>query len=239
MANQYVKRTEEEKRKYVESFLGSSFSYVGGYIDSDHKVTIKCNKCGSVFERSMVSIRHNHSAECDNCNKLAKEEAKRVAEQKRKQDRIEQAEKRKAEKETELFLKTRLVECETCGKVFATTRTRQVCCSAVCQRKKTNRIASHRKDHRIKPDKRINWNITAKKLYDRDAGVCWICGGRCDLKDFIERDGTIICGNNYPSIDHVVPISEGGEDSWENVRLAHRDCNSKRYWGKLTPPLGA
>ena len=35
-----------------------------------------------------------------------------------------------------------------------------------------------------------------------------------------------ICGNNYPTIDHVIPLAKGGMHSWDNVRLAHHNCNS-------------
>lgn len=69
-------------------------------------------------------------------------------------------------------------------------------------------------------------------MFVRDGGVCWICGGKCNPNDYVIRDGYKICGNYYPSVDHIVPICEGGEDSWKNVRLAHRICNSKRYFAE-------
>lgn len=245
-ATQYTKRTEEEKRAYVESFMGDAFSYIGGYIDCEHKVTVRCNKCGDVFERSMVSIRHKYAA-CDNCKRIESEakakekaeaeaETKAIAKAKRHELSKQRQAKRQADKEAERFLKTRLIKCEECGKVFATTRQNAVCCSPECGRKRANRIASHRKDSRIKADKRIDRDITAKKLYDRDGGVCWLCGGLCDLTDYRIKDGTIVCGEKYPSVDHIVAICDGGEDSWENVRLAHRYCNSARYWDRNQPP---
>ena len=57
----------------------------------------------------------------------------------------------------------------------------------------------------------------------------------CDLNDYVVTDNTIICGDYYPSVDHVVAVCDGGEDSWDNVRLAHRICNSMRYYKKVTP----
>lgn len=63
--------------------------------------------------------------------------------------------------------------------------------------------------------------ISLEKLFDRDGGICWLCGKACD----IEADPN---SNNYPSIDHVVPISLGGKDEWQNIKLAHRICNSLR-----------
>ena len=39
---------------------------------------------------------------------------------------------------------------------------------------------------------------------------------------------TFISGNNYPSIDHVIPVSKGGTHTWDNVKLAHRHCNTMK-----------
>ena len=30
------------------------------------------------------------------------------------------------------------------------------------------------------------------------------------------------------NIDHIVPVSKGGEDTLENTQLAHRECNHKK-----------
>ena len=72
----------------------------------------------------------------------------------------------------------------------------------------------------------VDNDITVRGLYLRDGGRCYLCGGLCDWTDFTEIDGTIICGNRYPSIDHVMPLSKGGLHSWDNVKLAHRKFNS-------------
>lgn len=227
--NQNSKRTEEEKQKYVESFLPSGFSYVGGYVDCDHKVTIRCNSCGFEFERSMVSIRHRSETRCSNCTHIRHE---RVEEQKEidRRSREEQKKKKEAKKLTDLFLRTLLVECKECGAIFSTTKPNAVYCSPDCGRRSANRSSSRRKDRRIAKNKRIDRGITAMSLYTRDNGVCWICGGMCDPNDKQTINGTIICGNMYPSVDHIVPVCEGGEDSWENVRLAHRICNTRRFY---------
>lgn len=228
-------KTDEEAKTYVEQFLPSDYSYVGGYVDCEHKVTIRCNKCGDVFDRSMVSIRHGDKTTCRNCAKIKRE-------QRETEKKIEKANKeklaleRQIEKEKDRLSRTRVVTCSICGKAFTTLRRRQECCSAECSRKSANQKASHRKDARISAEKKIDRDITVKKLYTRDNGICWICGNKCDLNDYEEINGTIICGNSYPSIDHIVPVCKGGSDSWDNVRLAHRLCNTQRYWQENTPP---
>lgn len=49
--------------------------------------------------------------------------------------------------------------------------------------------------------------------------TCWICGRKCVPGSH---------GDDAPSVDHVIPISNGGTDTFDNVRLAHRGCNRDR-----------
>lgn len=236
------KRTEQEKKEIVESYLPKQFSYDSGYTNCDRHVNLRCNICGCVFDASMVSVRKNFTIKCPACEDRAKEEQRRIADREKKaSEELRNAKKlqRQSEIDTYLFLHTYQVECVECGKVFVTRKSRQVCCSDECSKKHNNRICSKRKDKRIAKDKRIDKDINVKSLYAKDRGVCWICGGQCDLTDFVERDGVIICGNRYPSVDHVVAISDGGEDSWNNVRLAHRICNTKRFYDERSLPRSA
>ena len=64
------------------------------------------------------------------------------------------------------------------------------------------------------------------KQQKRFRGVCAICGEPCDYCDHEERDGFFIAGDNYPSVDHIVPLAKGGLHSWDNVQLAHFKCNT-------------
>ena len=74
----------------------------------------------------------------------------------------------------------------------------------------------------------IDRDITLQKLFERDGGVCYLCGRPCDFNDVEIRDGVPIYGHDYPSIDHVVPASRGGLHSWKNVKLSHIVCNIKK-----------
>lgn len=69
-------------------------------------------------------------------------------------------------------------------------------------------------------------DITLEKLFDRASGVCSLCGKKCDHMDYELSNGVFIAGDNYPSIDHIKPLSKGGSHTWDNVQLAHRKCNS-------------
>lgn len=57
-------------------------------------------------------------------------------------------------------------------------------------------------------------------IYERDCYICWICGDVCDPDhaDWKWR----------PSFDHVLALSEGGQHAEDNIRTAHRSCNSRR-----------
>lgn len=235
--NQYTKRTEEEKRAYVEKFLDcEQFEYVDGYKHCDSMVRLKCKICGLVFERSMTSIRH-HATTCPHCIEIEwekqredakeREKAKRakIAEENRKKREALRAE-RQAERTAQIEKRRRIAVCPVCGCQFETVKARAVCCSDKC----TKRRANTYKDKRIPKERHIDHNITAIALMERDGGICQLCGLRCDLDDYVvNENGVIICGDYYPSVDHIVPISKGGLHSWSNVRLAHRICNGRIY----------
>lgn len=109
--------------------------------------------------------------------------------------------------------------CVECGEKYIAHYPTSKYCSPTCQRRVTR---TRRKYKDITIDK----GITLRRLAKRDRDRCQICGGLVDWNDKYKTDKTIITGNQYPSIDHIIPIAHGGVHSWENVQLAHRICNS-------------
>lgn len=67
-------------------------------------------------------------------------------------------------------------------------------------------------------------DVDAFVVYERDQGLCGICGGPVDRHDF--------------HVDHVVPLSRGGEHSYANVQLAHPFCNCRKH-NKMIPKEAA
>lgn len=63
-------------------------------------------------------------------------------------------------------------------------------------------------------------NFTVQDLLDRDGRACGIC--HADILDVRYPDMA------SASIDHIVPISRGGEHSMENARATHLWCNISR-----------
>ena len=136
--------------------------------------------------------------------------------QKKEQECRERAERKKKEKEARKIHGT----CCVCGKPFETFNPKQKTCCKECGRK----LQNARKDKRIPKEQIVDKDITLEALYKRDSGVCYLCGEKCDWND--KQYGQV--GPKYPTIDHIVPISIGGLHSWDNVRLAHFECNCNK-----------
>jgi 5-methylcytosine-specific restriction endonuclease McrA len=56
--------------------------------------------------------------------------------------------------------------------------------------------------------------LTRKNLYYRDSNTCQYCGGKFKTKNL--------------NIDHVVPRSRGGRDTWRNLVCACIGCNIRK-----------
>lgn len=59
------------------------------------------------------------------------------------------------------------------------------------------------------------------EVFERDNWTCRICN------ELLDRDAEPN-SDWYPSIDHIVPYSKGGRHTADNLRAAHRWCNSIR-----------
>jgi hypothetical protein len=78
----------------------------------------------------------------------------------------------------------------------------------------------YRKKHRNKNRRRYEKGRVLR-IAKRDAWVCGICG-----KGVVQA---LVYPHPYsPSIDHIVPVSMGGSNRRDNVRLAHLMCNVER-----------
>lgn len=197
-----------------------NFEYAGNFTGVDGYVDLKCKTCGTIIRKSFVAVRHG-TARCDECYRREREQRK---EEKQQQKEKRQKEERKFRKYKIAFKKqpqqAEMKFCPICGNPFIGGRKY---CSQYC--------ASQNK-WQMKEGYRHKFPLD--EVYKRGRGICYICGGLCDWEDYTVKDGVTVYGDYYPSRDHVIPKSKGGQNSWENIRLAHRICNSK----KANIPLG-
>lgn len=107
--------------------------------------------------------------------------------------------------------------CIVCGESFVPRNINYLCCGEGCSRRYDNRCRDKRIYRNGKPD----LSISLTKLYLRDGGVCRLCGKEIDF----DGDSN---SNDYPSIDHIIPIAHGGLHEWSNVQLACRGCNARK-----------
>ena len=205
--------------------------YISGYEGSHTKVKVRCLVCGGIFERrydNLIMRAKDGCALCPICLEQ-KQKAKREQEEKAKRDAWINAERRKMEREADLISRVtekRLAShvCKNCGISYCIAMTgydSDKYCSTKCMKRWAMRVKNDRRIKRMQNRDHDN-DITLEKLYMRDGGICYLCGAKCDWTDQ-DADGN--AQNNYPSIDHVIPIAKGGKHKWDNVRLAHRGCN--------------
>lgn len=210
-----VAQREEKARKLIAQ---TGFEYVSGYVNTDSLVTIRCPECGNTFERSMITFRHHAVVRCPFCPEIKKRERKEALRLKKEQEKQERTECKRAEEERKRAEK--LHPCPVCGEMT----TRNKYCSKKCANRVENSYKEAKRRAKLK-GALVDKDITLERLYVRDKGVCLLCGGECDWNDYVIEDGTVIARDNYPSIDHIIPLAKGGKHEWKNVQLAHRKCN--------------
>lgn len=102
--------------------------------------------------------------------------------------------------------------CAECSEPFVTSRTTGRYCSTACAKTSIRRRGKHIRRARLKTVRTEAINMTA--LADRDGWRCHICKRKVTRKNW--------------SHDHLIPLSQGGSHSYDNVALAHHRCNTLR-----------
>ena len=75
------------------------------------------------------------------------------------------------------------------------------------------RAAQTTRNHRKRCNGAVE-HFSHREIAERDGWACHICGDEVTRADW--------------SIDHLVPLSLGGEHTRANVKIAHRSCNASR-----------
>ena len=221
----------------------SGFDYVGGYTMAKKPITVRCRDCGRTFERQAHIFRDVANGtwtagnECPLCRQDQIEERRTRAENDARTKAEQRAyEKQKAEAElisrqTEERLAIHI--CKNCGQEYsigATGYNSTKYCSEKCMKRWAMRVKNDRRIKKLKT-RRHDTDITLEKLFRRDGGVCYLCGKKCDWTDAVGGNAS----DNYPSIDHVIPVAKGGTHTWDNIKLAHRLCNTLKRDSEHAP----
>jgi 5-methylcytosine-specific restriction endonuclease McrA len=132
-----------------------------------------------------------------------------------------------------------IATCEACSKEYRQQRRTQRWCSQTCagpnkpgsgprgglspEARERQRLYWQEKNRRRRAVKRggASEPYTLAEIAARDRERCGLCGGRVAMRQVAPHP-------KAPTIDHVLPVSEGGDDTRANVQLAHFRCNSAK-----------
>lgn len=232
--NQYFTSFDDAENMFSNNFnkvYEGKYIYVGGYRGCEQKFTMKCAICGSEQTRSANVVRHKKNIECSECsNSTRKAKKEQALETKRKQTELNKIQREKLrtariqERLNEKIVMFKCV-CKECGDEFENNRIKKYC-SNICMEHYNNSTKKHTKRKRIIANGEVEI-ISLPRLVKRDNNICHLCGDKCDYNDKWKKDnGSTVYGKNYPSVDHLIPVSKGGTETWDNVKLAHCYCNS-------------
>lgn len=115
-----------------------------------------------------------------------------------------------------------VITCERCLAPAVKRRSLGRFCSDACRTRQrdTDKDLNRRKNAR----RRLLGRSGRYKLADiaaRDGHRCHLCNRKVDMS---------LSGDHKqgPTIDHLIPLADGGDDVASNVALAHRSCNCAR-----------
>lgn len=241
--NAFVERIEQEYNGRFE------------VIEHDHlRSKFRCNVCGTEFSRSKQAGK----VICRECIRREREEKKAKEKEKRQQELLKRQQvcihcgkefhairKQKycshncAQRHAYALNHPKIIKtCRTCGNEFEACSSKNVYCSGYCRRNSDENKAKLKnyKTGSI-PDRLRRYGrageyrdcIPLDEVIERDNGICYLCGCKTDKNDcWHDENGYFVCGERYPTRDHVIPISKGGTHTWDNVRLACHKCNSRK-----------
>lgn len=111
-------------------------------------------------------------------------------------------------------------KCVICGKQFESFREDARTCSVKCRRERDCNIRNNRYK-KLREQGLFEESVTLKNVFIKFEGKCQCCGKLLSFDVGVTE-------NDYPSIDHIIPISKNGAHTWDNVQLLCRLCNCKK-----------
>ena len=184
---------------------------------------LRCRECGHEFERR---VDLHCKTTCPECHK--REVERREAERRRQDEERRESDAKRALMQQLVNALAYEHVCPECGVRFRSGNPKKLYCSTKCSNRAMWRRKSRRRGNQsthVARAKRYgveyDRSITLNRLIERDGMTCYLCGKTCTKDD--NRWGSF--GPDYPTIDHVIPLSKGGTHTWDNVRVACGICN--------------
>lgn len=134
----------------------------------------------------------------------------------------------------------RFSDCPICGDQFEPYSRGSRGMTRTCSKPCGMRLAIREGTHNLQDGKQVgrdmakverNWRkrralklraksepYTKEEIAARDNYICYLCGDPVDMSLVWPDDG-------FPSVDHVVALANGGDDTPSNVRITHLSCN--------------
>ncbi|MGO2411608.1 HNH endonuclease [Glutamicibacter arilaitensis] len=106
-------------------------------------------------------------------------------------------------------------QCARCSTDYTSPYMSRVHCSDYCNMLDAKERGTHKTSSWISKRQRV-------ALYKRDNYTCWLCKNKVDMSADPIRD------DSAPSLDHIIPRSQGGSHDPSNLRTACRGCNALR-----------
>lgn len=204
-------------QKHVIDVTDGSFEVVRR-LEGYSRYRLKCLSCGHEFDRS---VDKRCTPKCPECERTRKEREYWQHEFNQPCLHLVFDSKKKVDR-------SKTVKCLECGEEFIigdrSSNKIPKFCSDKCSHKHNGRKARHiRRDRLGDTGERPTW----RQLYKDGQHHCYLCGCEVNPLDF-RRDekGSFIAGSTYPSLDHVIPLSRGGRNTFENSKIACFKCNS-------------
>jgi endogenous inhibitor of DNA gyrase (YacG/DUF329 family) len=112
--------------------------------------------------------------------------------------------------------------CVECGSDFLGLARDAAYCSLRCTRKRYRRThgAANKLRHRLRNREGLE-RFSRREIFERDGWTCHLCGEPCDQTASVPDPLAA-------TIDHLIPLSQGGPHTRANVKCAHFSCNSAR-----------
>lgn len=112
--------------------------------------------------------------------------------------------------------------CAVCNSMFTPIHPSHITCSEACKEQNYARRMKLKSDLRRARMHRVDYEpLDRREVFERDEWVCGLCGEQIDPElKYPDRMSA--------SLDHLIPVSEGGPHTMSNVQASHWICNVRR-----------